>query len=752
MQGNIWWIFLCLGLASPWMSLQARHLIGGTMSYECLGDNQYKFTLKVYRDCNCSECANLDDVASIGIYRCDADGSCPDQYQTSPWRSLDVPLQQMNTIEEPDYPCLIPPDVCGQEGIYEFTTNLPGSTMSYFVAYQRCCRNVTIDNLIAPEDHGATYAVEITPYAQTACNSSPSFDAYPPIIICNNAPLEYDHSATDPDGDLLIYEFCAPLVGGGPLLDQNAYNTCHGANPTPACPPPYDPVPFASPTYTPTRPMAGNPVIRIDDQTGLITGTPRFQGQFVVGVCVSEYRGGFLLSRIYRDFQFNVANCEPTVIADIQEDEQRGLRQFVINSCGNNSVTFVNESFQRSFIDKIHWTFDLGNNQQYQTEEWSPTVDFPGVGQYQGQLVLNENTQCGDTADIFVNVFPAIEADFHYAYDTCIAGPVLFTDMSSTGACCLTDWQWQFGDGNSSNEQHPVHTYDIPGQLPVSLQVTDANKCTALATKSLPYFPAPAYIVVAPSAELECVPADIFFNNLSTPVDSTYGIHWDFGDGGSSSAVSPIHTYADPGTFTVSLDITSPIGCQIDTTFERLITMLPSPYAGFTYSPETPSSLQPEVQFTDQSEGAIHWQWQFGQSGLGSNLPSPLFHFPDTGIYHVQQVVTHPSGCRDTSWAIIDIFPDIRYYLPNAFTPNGDGHNDTFKGKGVTKGVQAFELTIWNRWGEPMFRTNNSLEGWDGRKHNQGANAPGGVYLVTVYYETPRGEQVELKGYATLIR
>jgi hypothetical protein len=436
-------------------ALWGRHIIGGVMTYECLGDDRYTFTLKVYRDCNCVQCATIDEIAEISIYQCDEEGQCPDQGQQDPWQSLSVRLEGIREVEEPDYPCLIPPEVCGQEGVYHFTVELPRSDLSYYVAYQRCCRNVTIDNMINPEDAGATFAIEVTPYAQQTCNSSPSFDAYPPIIICENAPLNYDHSATDPDGDLLVYEFCAPLLGGGPLLDPLFYNTCDGAHPIPACRPPYQAVSFQAPTYTATRPMAGDPVVRINSQTGLITGTPRLQGQFVVGVCVSEYREGRLLSKVYRDFQFNVASCDPTVVADVKEDFKLSEQEFVINSCGNATVTFNNESFQRTYIDNIRWTFDLGDGTQMTASDWSPTMSFPGVGQYRGQLILNENTHCGDTADIFVNVYPEIEADFTYAYDTCRAAPVVFTDLSTTGACCLTDWAlvlwgWQYECGPRS--------------------------------------------------------------------------------------------------------------------------------------------------------------------------------------------------------------------------------------------------------------------------------------------------------------
>lgn len=745
------YILLSLFLLLAGQYIQARHIVGGVMTYRCLGNDNYEFTLLVYRDCNCSDCAEFDPRAEIGVYRCNAAGACPGQSQAQPFREISVPLLSSIPVPVPDYPCLVPPNVCGEEGMYQFTLNLPRSQDSYFVSYQRCCRNVTVTNIINSGGVGATYGVEILPAAQAVCNSSPVFDTYPPIVICANEPLSYDHSATDIDGDQLVYEFVPIIDGAGPSLDPLFYNTCNGANPIPSCPPPYGTATFQAPNYTAVRPMAGNPVVSINALNGLITGTPTIQGQFLVGIQVSEFRNGQLLSRTYRDFQFNVANCQPTVVADIREDIQIGPQRFVVNSCGDFTINFVNQSFQRSFIDNFRWTFSVGNNQTVASSDWDPTVTFPGVGNYQGMLILNENTNCGDTAEILVNIYPEIAADFSFAYDTCVAGPVAFTDLSTTGSCCLTNWDWTFGDGHTSTAQNPLHDYRIPGSLPVTLTVRDTNACEAQRTHIVDYFPVPALIVIAPSEAVACQPANIFFDNLSFPIDSTYDILWTFGDGGTSSDISPTHAYTDPGLYTVSVSITSPIGCEIDTTFTNLITVLPSPQAGFTYAPDQPSNLFPQVQFTDASQGASRWAWDFGVPP-GSTFPSPVFTFPDTGLYLVQQIVYHPSGCTDTAQVVIDVIPEIRYYLPNAFTPNGDGLNDDFKGKGLLAGITNFQFTIWNRWGEPVFETTDPFLGWNGRKHNSGQEMPPGAYLVVVTFLDSRGQRTEMKGYATLIR
>ena len=126
--------------------------------------------------------------------------------------------------------------------------------------------------------------------------------------------------------------------------------------------------------------------------------------------------------------------------------------------------------------------------------------------------------------------------------------------------------------------------------------------------------------------------------------------------------------------------------------------------------------------------------------------------FSDTGLVEVQQIVTHQSGCRDTAYAVLDIVPRVTYFLPNAFTPNLDGNNDEYKGKGVYFGMRSFNMQIWDRYGELIFESADPQVGWNGRKNNTGKEAPEGVYMVFVEYVSPRSERIVLRSYASLIR
>ena len=708
--------------------------------------------MTVYRDCRPGTGgADFDAPAFVTIYRGDNLN-----YGSHIWNQGIFISGSVENIPPDEHPCLItPPGLCVEKATYIFTVALPESPESYHIIYQRCCRNETITNIHFPGDVGATYTMELTPEAQALCNSSPVFNDFPPILICANEPLVFDHSASDIDGDQLVYEFCAPIVGGGlgglPGNPGTATD-CNGVSPNPACPPSFLEVFFMFPTYSELNPMGGNPAVTIDPVTGIISGTPNIQGQFVVGVCVEEYRNGDLISLTRRDFQFNVANCTATVDALIAYDELIGTDQYVINACGTDDVSFTNLSVQQQFIDEYSWTFDIGGSPQTYNE-WEPTISFPGVGTYEGQLVLNPGTVCGDTADIFVNVLPAIEADFEFSYDTCVAGPVDFTDFSysEAGPGTITDWDWQFASQGTSTDQNPSFQFMDPGNLPVSLTVVDTNNCEDTDTQIIEWFPAPAIIVIEPSTFDGCNPQEVFFNNLSFPIDDTYDIVWDFGDGTIGTEISPTHVYEEPGIYNISLEITSPLGCFISQSWNSWIVVRASPIADFTFSPEELSSFDPTASFTDQSTDAILWFWDFDGDGTSVEV-NPTFTFPDTGQQAVTLIVTHESGCQDSITQIIDVVPKVTYFLPNAFTPNSDDVNDFFRGNGFFDGMENFRLSIWNRWGELVFESNDPMEGWNGRKKNSGALSPNGVYVCLATYTGPRGGDFVIKGFATLIK
>ncbi len=738
-------IFLCYCLVG-----NATHIVGGEIGYECLGNDDYRFTMKMYRNCNGAAQGAFPDPANIAIYTVDDGGN----YVLFDNRNVFLEENNPPEIPLPEIPCLEPPEnVCVEEGSYIFNSNLPLSNGSYYVIFQRCCRNGSINNILAPGDTGITLAIELTSAAQVGCNNSPIFNDFPPTVICANEPLNFDHSATDADGDQLVYEFCAPIKGGGRAGTQGFPGDaagCDGWRPNPACPPPFESVDFVVPTYTALEPMGGAPVVGINTLTGVISGVPNIIGQFVVGVCVKEFRDGVLLSTTQRDFQFNVEQCDPLIEPIIEADIILPDNTFVVNSCGDESVDLVNQSNIEDDIDSFFWSFDLNGTEQT-FDQWSFNLMLPDTGTYEGFLYLNPGSQCGDTARVLVNYFPDANADFNVEYDTCVAGDVFFTDQSMQFNDTISERAWTFGNGTTSTEINPSVDYETLGTYQVQLRIVDENGCTDIISKTVDWFPAPELIVIEPSSYVGCPPADIFFNNLTEPIDDTYQVEWLFGDGDTSSVVSPTHLYDTTGSYSINVEITNPFGCVTKRTFPNLINVTPVPVANFGFEPEVLDNFNPTTTMIDSSLFNNSWFWDFDTESE-AYIEQPSYSFRDTGLQVVTLIVSHPNGCSDTTFRIIDVVPKATYFLPNAFTPNGDGTNDVYIGKGYLDGISNFNFEVWNRWGEQIFQTDDPSEGWNGTKNNTGQLSPNGTYQCFVSFIEPRGALQEYQSFITLMR
>lgn len=357
----------------------AAHLVGGQLSYECLGDNTYSIQLLIYRDCNCVNCAQFDNPAHITVF--DGENNFVQVFDIFDPTIVEIPADTDELCVEDA------PDVCVEEGNYQIEVTLPPSSNGYQLVYQRCCRNNTIDNLIDPGAQGSTYSTPIPALSGDCNNSSPTFDNFPPIIICANSPLIFDHAATDIDGDQLVYSICEPLQGA----DQN--------NPYPdfASNPPYDPVNWAA-GFDANNPLSSDPQMVIDPETGMLEAYPTNIGQFVVGVCVSEYRDGELLGTYIRDFQFNVADC--AIVEAIAEVAIVGEDTI----CLGESVQLIGQTFS---ADGWFWT---PSNTLNDDESLTP-IATPSQTTTYTLTAFNTAAQCGAETTVTIVVIDPLTAN-----------------------------------------------------------------------------------------------------------------------------------------------------------------------------------------------------------------------------------------------------------------------------------------------------------------------------------------------------
>jgi len=249
-----------------------------------------------------------------------------------------------------------------------------------------------------------------------------------------------------------------------------------------------------------------------------------------------------------------------------------------------------------------------------------------------------------------------------------------------------------------------------------------------------------------------CYPVPVNFLNTTNPADVS-SVVWTFGDGNTSiQNLNASNNYLTPGCYDVSLEITSPNGCVSTTTLNDYICVFDYPVAMFDASPQPTDLFNPSVIFLNNSADATTSLWDFG--GLDTSTEtSPIYTFPNdsSGNYLVTLIVTNDNGCTDTTEQTIIINGIYTLYVPNAFTPDGDGFNDVLTPMGEGISATDYEFMIFNRWGELIFQSTQLGQGWDGTEG--GLKSKVDVYVWKIKsrsaFDDSRHENV---GSVTLIR
>jgi gliding motility-associated-like protein len=306
--------------------------------------------------------------------------------------------------------------------------------------------------------------------------------------------------------------------------------------------------------------------------------------------------------------------------------------------CEGQSVTFTNTSAPPG--GTYTWNFGDGGT----STATNPSHTYATAGTYTVTLIASNGT-CADTLvqTALITVDPAPVANLVGTPTNGCAVPhtVNFTDLSTGNP---TTWLWNFGDGNTSNQQNPSHTYTAPGTYTVTLTVTSANGCTDVVTFTnyIQVVPPVANFVATPL--LGCVPLNVAFTDLSTSVEPIVSWQWDFGDGNTGTGQNPGHTYTATGVYTVTLIIVNAAGCTDTLVRPAYITVGDVPIACFSNTPDSACVNDP-IQFTDCSTNATGWFWDFGDGGT-STQQNPGYAYQDTGCFTVTLVVSN-FGCTD---------------------------------------------------------------------------------------------------------
>lgn len=388
------WLFCAICWLLGTVSGYSTHIVGGDISYRCLGNQKYEITLTLRRDClNGSPQAQFDDPAYVGIF--DNRGTLVRNLGRN--GVLDMAFRHDDTLNEILVKScgIVGGDVCVHTTSYVDTLELPFRAGGYLLAYQRCCRNFSIRNIVDPLEAGATYTVELTEDALIFCNSSPVLAEYPPIYLCGGQPIYFDQKARDAEGDSLVYRLCVPYLGA------------NQQTPRPLTPssPPYDLVQFSG-NYRLEDMIGGTPPLNMAPSTGIMTGfAEAIVAQYLIAYCVEEYRDGKLLSVLRRDFQINVRLCSSVPIANFST---------MTNVCSGTFNIKCTDQSHDLFAQVVGWNWFAELNGKLQlSSSKDPEFAFQDTGTLKLTLVITSSESCKDTFNQWLTlVHPGPNVDF----------------------------------------------------------------------------------------------------------------------------------------------------------------------------------------------------------------------------------------------------------------------------------------------------------------------------------------------------
>lgn len=408
------------------------------------------------------------------------------------------------------------------------------------------------------------------------------------------------------------------------------------------------------------------------------------------------------------------------------------------NACIGATTSFTNESVGTT----TQWAWDF--NGLSTSAAQNPTYIFPGAGTYTVSLIANNGSICYDTAEATFEIKNTVNADFSYNQPCTLVG--IYGDLSSIPATSdgvINSWDWSFGNGNSSSDQNPSHTYTSNGQYNVTLIVGTDQGCLDTVTYSVPRYAVPDANFTAESVCFGQVTN--FINTSSVESGIVESAYWSYGDGQNSTIYSPSYSFDSFGTFPVTLWVETENGCRDSIEIDYQV--YPQPVAEFEVSPGFTDMLSPDVQFTDLSQYAESWLWTFDTQG-GSTEQSPLFTFTSSGSYDITLVVSNQYGCKNSITYPYEVLPAYNFYIPTSFTPfNGDSLNQYFRI--YHTGVKEMYFMIYNSWGEELLYTRDPNFLWDGTY--KGKRMPQGTYVYKAWVRNVEGKQYQYSGHVFMI-
>ncbi|MBI2729616.1 MAG: PKD domain-containing protein [Sphingobacteriales bacterium] len=422
-------------------------------------------------------------------------------------------------------------------------------------------------------------------------------------------------------------------------------------------------------------------------------------------------------------------------------------------NCETQAITFADKSVANAGnLAKWNWSFGDGG-----TKTGNPATHvFAAAGNSTVTLQVITDRACTSvpvTKNIKINPLPKVDFDLP---KVCLpAGTAPFADKSTIadGTQAQFSYLWNFGDvnaggnnANTSTSKNPTHNYSALGPYTVSLKVTSKDGCSSAASKQLTeVFPQPQAMFNAVNEV--CVGKDIQFTDLSSGIVSPVNKwQWNFGDGTSSSLQSPVHLYKDPGFYTATLTIYTTEGCVSNLNTKQISIR---PYPAISAGPDLfvledgEKTIQSSVNASTPYGNIETYLWTPSTYLSATNILNPVIINPKNDITY-KLTATGTGGCVSTDEVFVKVLKGL--VIPNTFTPNGDGANDTW----IIQYLDSYPgsvVEIYNAVGQLLFRSIGYNKPWDGTYN--GSPLPVGTYYYVI---DPKNNRKPVSGYVTILR
>jgi len=465
----------------------ATHIIGGEMRYEYMGpgiapnSKQYRIRLLLLKG-DSPIGADLITQYIVGVFNNTNNQKVPGPAVNSNWAAVEDFSGKLPV------PITVAPCITGDVTLlytyktYSFVIQLPDNSSGYTVAFQTYSRQNSENVLV---NQGATYSCIIpglNSLPTPMVDNSPIFKL-PISVICESSPFTLDFSATDMNGDSLVYNFCT-AYNGGPATQGDYQNPVA---------PPYGSVNYVSP-YSSSFPLGSQ--VSINSSTGIISGIAPPAGKYVICVCINVFRNGALIATHRKDLIVAVNNCfilaaNPT---------------FAPTNCESLTTVFTEASSGNP--DTYLWDFgDPASGSSNTSNLRVPTHTFTVAGVYNVKLVVSTAGLCYDSVIRPIKVFPGFNPDFEYA-GKCKNTPIQFTDKTTADHGSINYWKWDFGEPssplNTSLAQNPTHSYATANNYNVAFIVSTSVGCIDTIYKTIDILNQPP-LSVFPKDTLICV-------------------------------------------------------------------------------------------------------------------------------------------------------------------------------------------------------------------------------------------------------